>query len=104
MLSRTIIRAHRTTARRISQRPTARLVSSKPGETVGGTKTDHTKEFEKPSQSQKPGRQHTQEPGDTVAKGGSKAQESSVGSAGRKEGGGGGEQESGQHVGPMGSG
>ncbi|KAF7537551.1 hypothetical protein G7054_g3615 [Neopestalotiopsis clavispora] len=81
--------------------------SSKPGETVGGTKTDHTKEFDQPSQSQKSGEQHTQQPGDTVKKGGSQGAGTSSGTktSGSKAGGAGdSQQESGQHVGPMGSG
>ncbi|ETS87388.1 hypothetical protein PFICI_01216 [Pestalotiopsis fici W106-1] len=88
----------------------ARLASSssKPGETVGGTKTDHTKEFKKPSRNQKSGEQHTQQPGDTVAKGGSRgAGTSHKASSGAKTAGhqgGSSDQQGGQHVGPMGSG
>jgi hypothetical protein len=49
----------------------ARSISSK-GETVGGTKTDHTKEFDNPSQNQDSGR-HAQATGDTASKAGSQA-------------------------------
>ncbi|KAF3016853.1 hypothetical protein E8E14_011883 [Neopestalotiopsis sp. 37M] len=91
----------------ISARLAYSSTSSKPGETVGGTKTDHTKEFDQPSQSQKSGEQHTQQPGDTTKKGGSQGAGTSSGTqtSGSKAGGAGdSQQESGQHVGPMGSG
>ncbi|KAK9773648.1 hypothetical protein SCAR479_09594 [Seiridium cardinale] len=80
-----------------------RFISSK-GETIGGTKTDHTKEFDNPSHNQKSG-QRAQAAKDTESQGGSQGskQSGSHQSQSGAEGNGGKQQETGQHVGPMGS-